>query len=151
MNIGELCNREVIVVNRDDSVLSAAQLMREYHVGDVVVVEQRGAARVPVGIITDRDIVVELVATEVDPKTVTVSDTMNGELLTVGEDEQLTELVATMRGKAVRRVPVVDSNHSLVGIVTLDDVIDVMAEQLNALVALVQREQHQEKLTRSRA
>lgn len=151
MNIGELCNREVIVANRDDSVLSAAKLMREYHVGDVVVVEQRGQDRVPVGILTDRDIVVELVATEVDTKTITVSDAMSTELLAVKEDDDLSALIEQMRGKAVRRVPVVDANGALVGIVTVDDIIDVMAEQFGALVSLVQRERHREQTVRSRA
>jgi CBS domain-containing protein len=151
MNIGELCNREVIVANRDDSVLAAAKLMREYHVGDVVVVEQRGQGRVPVGILTDRDIVVELIATEVDTKTVTVSDAMSTELLTVREDDDISDMIEQMRGKAVRRVPVVDVNDALVGIVTVDDVIDVMAEQFDALVSLVQREKHREQIVRSRA
>jgi CBS domain-containing protein len=151
MNIGELCNREVIVANREDSVQAAAKLMREYHVGDVVVVEQRGQDRVPVGILTDRDIVVELIATEVDTKTVTVSDAMSTELLTVREDDDISDMIEQMRGKAVRRVPVVDANGALVGIVTVDDIIDVMAEQFDALVSLVHREKHHEQMVHSRA
>ena len=148
MTIGEFCNREVIIINRDDSVLEAAKLMRQYHVGDVVVVEQRDDKRVPVGILTDRDIVVELVASEVDPSSISVGDAMSDELLTANENEQLTELVEKMRGKGVRRVPVVDANEGLVGIVTIDDLIDLLAEQLNSLVGLVQREQQHEKISR---
>lgn len=148
MAIGEFCNREVIISNRDDTVLEAAKLMREFHVGDVVVVEQRGKERVPVGILTDRDIVVEIVSQEVDAASILVGDAMSSELLTVNENEQLTDLVQKMYGKAVRRVPVVNANGALVGIVTTDDVIDLIAEQLNSLVGLVQREQHREKMTR---
>jgi len=148
MTIGEFCNREVIISNREDSVLEAAKLMRKYHVGDVIVIEQRGDERVPVGILTDRDIVVELVAREVDATDVTVGEAMSNELLTVNENEQLTELVQQMQGKAVRRVPVVDANGALVGIVTADDLIDLIAEQLTSLVGMVQREQHREQITR---
>jgi len=148
MTIGEFCNREIIISNREDSVLEAAKLMRKYHVGDVIVVEQRGDERMPVGILTDRDIVVELVAREVDATDVTVGEAMSNDLLTVNENEQLTELVQQMQGKAVRRVPVVDANGALVGIVTADDLIDLIAEQLTSLVGMVQREQHREQITR---
>jgi CBS domain-containing protein len=148
MTIGEFCNREVIILNREDTVFEAAKLMRKYHVGDVVVVEQRGDKRVPVGILTDRDIVVELVALEVDITKILVGDAMSNELLMVHENEQLTDLVQKMQGKAVRRVPVVDDNGALVGIVTADDLIDLIAEQLTSLVGMVQREQHRERRTR---
>lgn len=148
MTIGEFCNREVIISNREDSVLEAAKLMRKYHVGDVIVVEQRGDERVPVGILTDRDIVIELVAREVDATKISVGDAMSNNLLTVNENEQLTELVQQMQGKAVRRVPVVNANGALVGIVTIDDVIDLIAEQLTSLVGTVQREQSREQTTR---
>lgn len=148
MTIGEFCNREVIIINRDESVFEAAKLMREYHVGDAVVVEQRGSARVPVGILTDRDIVVELVAREVDAATISVGDAMSDELLTVKEDEQLSEVIQQMKGKGVRRAPVVDSKGALIGIVTMDDMIELMAEQLTSLANLVQREQHTEQTTR---
>jgi len=148
MPVGEFCNREVIIINREESVLEAAKLMREYHVGDVVVVEQRGNDRVPVGILTDRDIVVELVAREVDATTVSVGDAMSGELLAVKEDEQLTELIQQMKGKAVRRAPDVDSKGALLGIVTMDDMIELMAEQLTSLASLAEREQHNEQTKR---
>jgi len=148
MSIGEFCNREVIISNREDSILDAAKLMRKFHVGDVVVVDQRGDARVPVGILTDRDIVVEIVAREADASKISVGDTMSDELLTVNENGQLTDLIEQMKGKAVRRVPVVDDNGALVGIVTEDDLVDLIAEQLNSLVGMVQREQHREWSTR---
>ena len=148
MNIGEFCNREVIISNREDSVFEAAKLMRKYHVGDVVVIDQRSDVRVPVGILTDRDIVIELVAREVDATEVTVGEAMSNELLTVTENEQLTDLVQKMQGKAVRRVPVVNANGALIGIVTADDLIDLIAEQLASLVGMVQREQRREQTTR---
>ena len=148
MTIGEFCNREVIISNRENSVLEAAKLMRKYHVGDVVVVEQRGDERVPVGIMTDRDIVVEIVARKVDAATVLVGDAMSAELLTVNENGHLTDLIQQMQGRGVRRVPVVDNDGKLVGSVTADDLTDLIAEQLTSLVGMVQREQHHERSTR---
>ncbi len=67
MPIGEICNRDTVIVKRDDTALEAAKLMRQHHVGDVVVVEERDGAQIPVGIVTDRDLVVEIMATELDP------------------------------------------------------------------------------------
>ena len=85
MSVGEICNREVIIVHRDETVQEAAKLMRQHHVGDVVVVDDRNGVRVPVGIVTDRDVVVEIVATELDQATMTVGDIMAQELFTVKE------------------------------------------------------------------
>ena len=81
MSVGEICNREVIIVHRDETVQEAAKLMRQHHVGDVVVVENRNGVSAPVGIVTDRDVVVKIVATELDQATMTVGDIMAQELL----------------------------------------------------------------------
>lgn len=149
MNVGEICNREVVIANRDDSVLEAAHLMREHHVGDVVVVEQRDGQRVPVGILTDRDIVLELVAKSVDARSITVADAMSSQLLTAAEVDDVGDLIERMQGKGVRRVPVVNAKGELVGIVTVDDLVDLMAEQLAKLAGLVKREERSEHRRRS--
>jgi len=86
MPIGEICNREVVIMKRTDSVSEAAKLMRDYHVGGVVVVEERGGEVAPVGILTDRDIVVELVAKDVPIDSVFLEDVMSPELATVAEN-----------------------------------------------------------------
>lgn len=77
MPMGEICNREVIVVQRDDTVLEAAKLMRQHRVGDVQVVDDRDGERVPVGIITDHDRVVEIMAAELDYMVITVGDVID--------------------------------------------------------------------------
>lgn len=148
MNVGEICSREVIIANKDDSVLDAARLMREHHVGDVVVVEQHDGQRLPVGILTDRDIVLELVAKSVDAQSVTIADTMSGELLTATEADDVGDLIARMRGKGVRRVPVVNAKGSLAGIVAVDDLMDFLAEELTQLAGLVKREERREQARR---
>jgi CBS domain-containing protein len=148
MSVGEICNREVVVANREDSVLTAAQLMREHHVGDVVIVDRRNGHAIPVGILTDRDIVLELVAKSVDAQSIAVADAMSGDLLLAKEDDSVTNLVELMQNKGVRRVPVVDDKGALVGIVAVDDLVDLMAEQLSTLVGLIRREARHERATR---
>jgi CBS domain-containing protein len=144
MKVGEICNREVVVIDREAAILEAAQLMRRHHVGDVVVTEAREGARVPVGILTDRDIVVELLAEQVPLDVVAVGDAMSSELLTVSEEEEVMDAIQRMRGRGVRRVPVVDHSGALAGILAVDDLIDLIAEQLSDLVKLIGNEQQRE-------
>lgn len=150
MRVGEACNREVIVVGRDEPITGAVRLMRDHHVGDVVVVENKTGETLPLGILTDRDIVLELLAVDVDLDTVTVGDAMTYELFTADEDDELSAAVDLMRDRGVRRLPVVNASGGLIGILTVDDIIDLLAEQLHALAALVTREQHREREHRTR-
>lgn len=124
--------------------MEAAQLMRSHHVGALVVAEGINGNRSAVGVITDRDIVVEVVATGLDASVITVGDIMVGDLVTVGEEQEIFETVQTMRSKGVRRLPVVDARGGLIGIVALDDILEVLAEQLDEIVKLVARERTKE-------
>lgn len=148
MPISEICNREVVIVQRHNTILEAAQLMRQHHVGDVVVVEERGGVRVPVGIVTDRDLVVEIMAPAIDQTVTTVGDIMVTELATVRENAGVSETIEYMRAKGVRRVPVVNDSGGLVGILTLDDLLELLAEELLALAKLVKHEQKKETMSR---
>ena len=114
MKAGEFCNRDVVVVEKDASVAEAAGLMRTYHVGSVVVVDTREDIRRPVGVLTDRDIVMEFVTQDLSPKDIAASDAVGYELVTVGEETGLYETIELMRDRGVRRVPVVASNGALV-------------------------------------
>lgn len=149
MPIGEICQREVVIAEFKDSVLHAAQLMRKHHVGDVVVVNKSNGSSLPVGIITDRDLVIEILAPELDPKTLTIADIMVSELATVKEDTGVFEAIRYMRIKGVRRMPVVDDNGNLVGVVTLDDLFSLLVEELGLLVKLISHEQKNEALERA--
>lgn len=141
MPISEICTREVIIARCDETVLEAAKLMRERNVGTVVVVEERGSVRVPVGIVTDRDLVVEIIASEVDPTFIRMGDIMPAELVSVkGSCGGVYEGIQYMRSKGVRRLPVIDEDGGLLGIVTLDDLLGLLAEEFSALAKLVERE-----------
>jgi CBS domain-containing protein len=148
MTIGAICNREVITVQRNTSVQHAAMLMRQYHVGDVVVIEARNEKIVPVGIVTDRDIVVELVATELDCKVITTGDIMQTNIIVIDESAGVLEAIQTMTAKGVRRLPVIDDEDGLVGIVTLDDMLLLLAKEFGSLSKLVTREQRNEATKR---
>jgi CBS domain-containing protein len=149
MPVGEICNRDVIIVRREDTILSAARLMRQHHVGDVVVVDERSGIRLPVGIITDRDLVDEIMATELDQKVITAGDLITGELVTVKDSLGVYEAIQYMRAKAVRRLPVVDDQAALVGIITLDDLLQLLSEELVAIARLITSQQQKETRDRS--
>ena len=145
MSAGEYCNREVIIVEQTVSVTEAAELMRHHHVGDLVVIEQHGEATRPVGIITDRDIVVEVVAQKIDPDSLTVKDIMSADPVSVPESTSLLDTLDQMKRRGVRRVLVVADNGSLQGLLSADDAIELIAEQVNDLSQLVEREAKQEQ------
>lgn len=149
MAVGEICNREVVIAKKALSVVDAAQLMRQHHVGDLVVVEERNGRRHPVGIVTDRDIVVEVVAAGVNPDALKVGDIMGPEVATVRESEGLFEALRYMRDKGVRRMPVVDRDGGLVGILTLDDLLGLLAEEMTELAKLVSHERQREAASRA--
>jgi len=148
MTIGKVCNREVVFIHAQASIPEAARLMREYHVGDLVVIKEKTGKRVPVGIVTDRDIVLEVIAEGVGMDDVSVGDIMSDNLVTARESDGLLETVKVMRAKGIRRLPVVNDDNELVGILSVDDLIDLFSEQIVDLARLIAREQGREKAGR---
>ena len=148
MAIGEICSREVLFARRDTTVKAAAVLMRESHLGSLVVVDETNGKLIPSGILTDRDIVVAVVALGLNPDVIQVGDVMSQELLAVREDAGVAETVELMRLKGVRRLPVTDDAGALVGIVAADDILTLLAEEMSALAKMVSREHKREKETR---
>ena len=151
MGVGEICSREVVCIDRIECVTKAAQLMRKHHVGSVVVVEEKAGGRTPIGMLTDRDIVVAVVAVGLNPEAVTVGDIMSGELLSVNEDAGIAETTELMRVRGVRRIPVTSSRGSLIGILAADDVQSLLAEEMSALASIGERAQRRESGTRKSA
>ena len=144
MTIGLICNHNVATIDPKEGVVDAAVRMREEHVGDLVVVEQRGSVRTPIGILTDRDIVVGVVAKRVSAESLTVGDVMTRDLLTVREDNGVEFALREMRRGGVRRVPVVGKRGELVGVVSIDDILQHLATQLDRLADIVRVEQDTE-------
>lgn len=148
MSIGEFCTREVVIVERGTGIVELAQLMRKHHVGDVIVVDMQGDLVVPVGIVTDRDIVVELIAGEVDLDSVTTGDVMNQELITAKEKEGIWDTLRSMSSKGIRRIPVINEDGGLEGILTVDDLIELLADELDLLAKIAGRGQELEEKRR---
>lgn len=148
LTTGDICTRNVSFATRDMTLAAAARQMREHHVGCLVVVDVADARRRVLGVLTDRDIVVEVVAPGIDPATLAVGDVMSAEPVTAREDDSLIDLMRLMRSHGVRRVPVVGAGDELVGIVTLDDVLTILAEELGLLVAAIDREGQRERQLR---
>jgi CBS domain-containing protein len=148
MPIGEICSRNVVCAKRDTVVKAAAQLMREHHVGSVVVVEEMVEKRIPTGIVTDRDIAVAVVALGLDPEVIQIGDIAAGDLVTVREDWDLSEVVELMQIRSLRRMVVTDADGHLAGIVTADDVLSVLAEEMSELASMVGGERKREEALR---
>lgn len=144
MTVGEYCNRDVAIVAKETEIREAARLLRRLHVGDLVVVENRNGDNIPVGMLTDRDLVVEVLAQEVDLDAVTVADIMSIDPMTARESDDLWDTVNRMRAEGVRRLPVVNARGGLVGILTADDMLDLLAEGLNDVVKLIKKEIYRE-------
>jgi CBS domain-containing protein len=140
MSVGQYCNRHVITTERAIEISEIARIMRRQHVGTVVVVERRDDKEYPVGIITDRDLVVEVLAQNLSPETVTVGDVMSGNLVTAREDDNLWHMLDRMSAMGIRRLPVLDDGGALVGILTVDDILTALAVGLSDVTRLVQRE-----------
>jgi CBS domain-containing protein len=148
MCIGKFCNRDVVCATRDSTVAEAAGLMRRHHVGDVIVVDETGHGRKPVGIVTDRDIVVEVVCANLDPTLVKVGDLLLQPLVTVDEQTAYADAVHLMATEGVRRMPVVNEAGLLKGIITLDDLFHQLAVPFTELSELAIRERRRETTTR---
>ena len=146
--IGSFCTRQVVTVGPDATVVEASKLMREHHVGAVVIVDDRAGARKPLGVLTDRDIAVEVVALGVAPDTLKVSEVVQRPVTCVGEDGGYAETVRLMSVNGVRRMPVIDHGGNLVGIITFDDILRQLAGPFMALGDLVTRERRFEATTR---
>ena len=139
MQVGTLCQRLVFTICRSDEISRAAQVMREKHVGYLVVVEPnpvRGIPR-PVGVLTDRDIVVSVVARDVDPRTVRVGDIMTANPVLAAEWESMEAALQKMRQFGVRRLPVVNGYRELVGVLAVDDVLKVIAGDAQDVVSTI--------------
>ena len=146
MTVGDICNRNVVIAPKTEMIVDAAKRMRTSHVGDLVIVENRNGRHIPIGIVTDRDIVIAAVAGDPDHiNYLFVKDVMSCDLVTAQEQDTIDTALKKMHEHGVRRLPIVDGAGALVGILTLDDVLQYLTGQQSELVALVAREQRRDR------
>ena len=145
MTVGKICNREVVIVTPENNLIEVAKLMREYHVGDVVVVDEQSGERTPVGIITDRDIVLAIIASEVNLTDVVAGDIMTSDLITAREGDSIWDTLQRMRSHGVKRLPVVNDRNGLEGILSVNDFLELISEELLTLAQVARRQQQRER------
>lgn len=136
MTIGEIARPNVMTATRDQSAGNLADVMIEKGVGSVII----EADDRPIGIVTDRDLVEYVLEPRADPATITASDIMSETMATVYEEDDVFDAIATMFEHSVRRMPVVDSSGTLTGIITLDDLVIMLADELDTLAGVVESE-----------
>lgn len=150
MNIGDICKRKVITIGEHDELTRAAELMREHHIGYLVVVKPNigDGTSAPVGVVTDRDIVVAVIARGTDPRSLRVGDVMARQPVVAEQDKPVSVALKDMRRIGVRRLPVVDHEGALVGILSVDDVLDALAGELWDVASSIRQEMRMEGVFR---
>jgi len=145
MKTSELCKKEVLTVAPTATLTDVSKMMRKGHVGSVVVTT--GAK--PMGIITDRDIVVEVVAMGLDPASVTAGEVMSASPAVAGQEDDVLWALKTMRDRGVRRLPVVDERGDLAGIIAFDDVLQHVGTALADIAHVIGTERLVESFHRA--
>lgn len=150
MRISEICTHDVVCCGPDTTALEAARLMRSRRVGDIVVVSDVEQARVPVGVVTDRDLAVEVLGNGREAAIMPVSGLVRAPVVIAADYEDVHSALERMRVHGVRRMPVVDDRGALVGIVTLDDLLGALLADMHALLETTGKAQRRELTTRAR-
>lgn len=140
MRAGELCVRDVVTARPDETVVDIAQRMASLDVGDVIVVEERpGRLPRPIGIVTDRDLVVRVLARPGRaPATTQLADIMQRELITAGEDEDVQAVLERMHAEVIRRIPIVDRDSGLQGVISIDDILGLLRDDVEIAMQLLE-------------
>lgn len=150
MNVGTLCSRRVVTASPQLDMQAAAELMRQEHVGFLVVVpEYPRGPQPPLGVLTDRDIAIAVVAKRADPVSLKVGDVMSIQPIVAGESDPVDVALRTMRSAGVRRVPVVNGRGEVVGVLSLDDVLEFVAREMDNISGAVRNGRRIEGVTRT--
>jgi CBS domain-containing protein len=145
MHVSQICTHDVVTCSPDASALEMARLMREQHVGDVVVVDTQEGRTLPVGIVTDRDLITEVMAHGLDPEMPKAHDLMRDDLVTVATTDSIYDALLYMRTRGIRRLPVVDSHGVLAGMLTADDATRFLADALTEIARIPPQQVHREQ------
>jgi CBS domain-containing protein len=139
MNIGDICTREVVMTDRASTLQQAATLMRERHVGALLITASAGEHTQVVGVVTDRDVVIEAVARGLDPTQAEIGRLAEGKLAAVPAAATIDEAISLMKEHGVRRLLVSSAESHLYGIVSLDDLLAALSHETAELSAAVRK------------
>jgi CBS domain-containing protein len=137
MSVGRICQREIDVAEPSETIAAVAARMQQREVGALVVLDEE---RRVTGIVTDRDLVLRVLARKKDPQKTLVEDVMTRAPYTVTEETSIENAVSLMHSGEFRRLPIVDDDRRLVGLVSLDDVLLLLCEEFASIRGLLQRE-----------
>ncbi|KVA14317.1 histidine kinase [Burkholderia ubonensis] len=149
MHVGRVSTQPVESCTVDCSALELAERMRRAHVGDIVVIEYRNGDAVPIGLVTDRDLVLEVMACGDDPEQVTAGQIMSRGLIVVSDTDEIGVALDAMRRSGIRRLPVVDDAGRLAGIVTFDDIVEYLAALFGGIAEIGKLQQIEEQRFRA--
>lgn len=144
MPIADLCSNKLISIDRKATLQQAAQMMKDHHVGGIVVVEANGQGK-PVGILTDRDIVLNVVAENL-PINTPVQEVMSKNIVKVAKWDGIAEVVEQMESSGVRRMIVVDESGHACGLVSADDILQLVSQELSGLGSLISKQVENEEI-----
>lgn len=144
-SLADLFERDVVSLDADSTVFDAAEKMLENHIGNIVITELKNGKRIPVGILTDRDIVVCAIARRLEPETTSVAEIMTSDLVTATEDEDFAALVHLISDEGVSRLPIVDASGALTGVLTSKHLAQFFAQGLCQLSSLSRQQQSREE------
>jgi CBS domain-containing protein len=148
MLLSEICTTDVVCCKPQTTALEAARLMRHRHVGDVVVVDDPERTRVPLGVVTDRDLAIEVLGNDRDAAATALATLVRTPVVIARDSEDASAVVERMRVHGVRRIPVVDDRGALLGIVTLDDLLKAFLADMHRLLETESRGQRREQSAR---
>ena len=148
LRIKDVAVHEPVTARVDESVGTCARRMHDEHVGCLVVVERSDGSEFPIGMLTDRDIAIEVVAFGLDPATLTAGDVMTERPATVDEDDDLLAALAHMRERGVRRLPVVRPDGALTGMLALDNLLEALGEEIDGVVGVMRAQRTRELRSR---
>ncbi len=137
MKVGDICTREIVATDHGTTLEQAAALMREYHVGALLVTQETPSGPMAAGVVTDRDLVILAMARGIAPQQAVVGQLASGRLVTVPAEASVDDAIDVMQKAGVRRLLVTAGDGRLQGIVSLDDLLEALAEQVAGLARAV--------------
>jgi CBS domain-containing protein len=140
MILEKIANRKVATVNGSENLKDAAKIMRDKHVGSLVVVKKEGVREIPIGMLTDRDIVVSTCAFGIPPDGVLVKDVMSSEFVSAKISDSFYHVLHLMKEHGIHRIPIVDSSGGLTGIVSSRELLAVLSDELGIVVQVADRQ-----------
>jgi len=149
LKIRDVAVHQPVTARVSESIGTCARRMHDEHVGCLVVVERNDGSEFPVGMLTDRDIAIEVVAFGLDPATMTAGDVMTERPAVVEEDDDLLDALARMRERGVRRLPVVRPDGALTGMLALDNLLEALGEEIDGVVGVMRAQRTKELRLRS--